>query len=137
MNKSERDAVDRWMAGHHRCFVCWWPKNDKRRIVELHHFCGGFSRSKGHDPRNYMLLCERCHGIFHSGKVYGLCPDLTAAMLLTAKAEADGGNYDPEFLAYLKNKKHLGYDPKPLPEYYITERRLNSQAWTQRQPWPK
>lgn len=137
MNKAESEAADKWLATQKRCAVCWWPKDDQRRATELHHICGGSARSKGHDPRNYLLTCERCHGIHHSGKIYGLSPDLTVAMFLTAKLESDPDNFDPEYLAYLRNKKHLGYDPAPIPDFYLTERKANERPWMERKPWPR
>ncbi len=135
MNPAEKAAVEEWLKGQHRCAVCWWPKSDGRRQCELHHICGGFSRSKGHDKRNYLLLCERCHGVFHSGKIYALCPDLDRSTLLWSKEDSDPDNYDPQFLATLKNKRHLGYEPSPPDQYYLDERKWNSGPWKNRSPW--
>ena len=125
MNEKERGALCDWVALHRCCSVCWWPESDGRRRLEVHHICGGYSRSNGHDPRNYLRLCSQCHGIYHSGKVVGLFPDLNKRILLGVKEECDPDNYDPQYLAQLKRKKHLGYDPEPLPEWYAQERYAN------------
>jgi hypothetical protein len=37
-------------------------------------------------------------------------------------------------LASLKHKKHLGYDPEPLPEYYDEQRHRNVRGWNTRTP---
>jgi hypothetical protein len=34
----------------------------------------------------------------------------------------------------LRHKKHLGYDPEPIPQYYLDERELNTLSWTARTP---
>jgi hypothetical protein len=54
-----------------------------------------------------------------------LFPDLNARILLQAKQESDPENYDPAHLAAMKHKKHLGYDPEPIPEFYLRERQRN------------
>ena len=95
---------------------------------------GGASRSKGHDPRNYVLLCARCHGVLHSGKIYALTPDLNARILLAVKQESDPERYAPQYLAELRHKKHLGYDPEPVPQFYLDERKQNASGWKQRRP---
>jgi hypothetical protein len=55
-------------------------------------------------------------------------------ILLTVKQECDPDNYDPTYLASLKHKKHLGYDPEPVPEYYLEERDRNVGSWNRRTP---
>jgi hypothetical protein len=60
--------------------------------------------------------------------------DLNTRILLGVKQECDPDNYDPEYLASLKHKKHLGYDPEPLPDYYAKERERNTGSWTSRNP---
>ena len=135
MDETQRDTLREWLATQSRCAVCWWPKTDSRRQCEVHHICGGFSRGKGHDKRNYLLLCDRCHGVFHSGKVYALCPDIDRSTLLWAKQDSDPGNYDPQYLAELKSKKHLGYEPVQPDGYYLLERKGNSGPWKYRSPW--
>jgi hypothetical protein len=45
--------------------------------------------------------------------------------LLWAKQECDPENYDPAYLASLRMKKHLGYDPEPPDEWYLAERDEN------------
>lgn len=125
MNRKEQQALTEWLDLHRCCAVCWWPESDWRRACEVHHIAGGAARAKGHHPKNYLRLCDRCHCVYHNGKVCGLFPDLHIGILLTAKQECDPENYDPEFLAQLRNKKHLGKDPEPIPDYYLQERELN------------
>jgi hypothetical protein len=60
--------------------------------------------------------------------------DLNNRILLGVKQECDPDNYDPEYLASLRHKKHLGYDPEPLPDYYAKERERNTGSWTSRNP---
>lgn len=132
MNKPERDALLLWVQEHRCCAVCWWPESDGRRRLEVHHLVGGAGRK--HDIRQYVRLCNRCHGVLHSGKIFGGFPDLTNAILLSSKQESDPENYDAAFLASLRHKKHLGYDPEPIPQYYLDERELNVLSWTARTP---
>lgn len=132
MNKSERDALLEWVQLHRCCAVCWWPESDGRRRLEVHHIMGGAGRK--HDIRNYLRLCERCHGVLHSGRIYGGFPDLTNAILLSTKQECDPENFDPAYLASLKHKKHLGYDPEPVPQWYLDEREKNVGSWKNRKP---
>lgn len=132
MNKAERAVLLEWVALHRCCAVCWWPESDGRRQLEVHHLVGGAGRK--HDVRQYVRLCSNCHTVLHSGsKVTGLC-DLSKGTLLAVKQECDPDNYDPEFLASLKMKKHLGYDPEPLPDYYQEQRQRNVKGWTHRTP---
>jgi hypothetical protein len=132
MNKAERAALLDWVQLHRCCGVCWWPESDGRRRLEVHHLVGGSGRK--HDIRQYVRLCERCHGVLHSGKIYAATPDLTNAILLYTKQECDPDNYDPEFLASLRHKKHLGYEPEPIPDYYLQERQRNTGSWKSRTP---
>ena len=132
MNKKEQAQLLTWLAEHRCCAVCWWPESDGRRSLEVHHIIGGAGRK--HDIRQYLRLCERCHGVYHSGKIYSAQPDITKKVLLSVKQECDPDNYDPVFLASLKHKKHLGYDPEPLPDYYTRERQQNITSWTARSP---
>jgi hypothetical protein len=46
-------------------------------------------------------------------------------MCLTAKREVDDANYDPEFLASLRHKRHLGYGPERYPFRVFMWRRRN------------
>jgi len=131
MNKSDRLLMQEFAAQFRSCAVCWWPETDMRRRMEIHHLVGGPGRK--HDRRNLLSLCESCHGVLHSGKVFANKPDLTHAMLLTAKQETDPEFFDPAFLASLRHKKHLGYDPEPIPDYYLEER-LRNDSWKLRTP---
>ena len=132
MNQSERSALVAWVQEHRCCGVCWWPESDGRRRLEVHHLIGGAGRK--HDIRQYVRLCDRCHGVLHSGKVYANVPDLDKCAVLGVKLECDPDNFDPEFLASLKHKKHLGYEPAPLPDYYLDERQRNVSGWKTRTP---
>jgi hypothetical protein len=132
LNKSESAALMGWVQEHRCCGVCHWPESDGRRRLEVHHLVGGAGRK--HDIRQYVRLCENCHTVLHSGsRVTGL-PDLTPAILLSTKRECDPDNYDPAYLASLKRKKHLGYDPEPIPDFYLAERQRNVQGWPYRKP---
>jgi hypothetical protein len=132
MNSKERQSIAEFVEVHRCCSVCWWPESDGRRRLEVHHIIGGAGRK--HNVRNFLRLCERCHGVFHGGKIYSCQPDLNKSILLGVKQECDPDNYDPVYLASLKHKKHLGYDPEPLPDYYAKERERNTGSWTSRSP---
>jgi hypothetical protein len=134
VTESEQAALVAWADLHRSCAICWWPESDPRRRLEVHHIVGGANRSKGHTERNYLRLCERCHGVYHSGKIHANTPDLNLGILLAAKMECDPDNYDPEFLAWLKAKKHLGVEPQSIPQFYIRERQANTYSWSSRTP---
>lgn len=125
MNAEQRAILHEWCDIHRCCAVCWWPESAWGRRLHVHHLVSGVNRAKAHDPKCYLRLCDRCHDVYHSGKVSGLFPDLNARILLTAKQESDPDNYNPGHLAALKAKRHLGYDPEPIPEFYIEERQRN------------
>jgi len=132
MNRAEQKELLAWVELHRCCAVCWWPESDGRRSLEVHHIIGGAGRK--HDIRNYLRLCSHCHGVYHSGKIFSGRANLDKRILLGVKQECDPDNYDPVFLASLKHKKHLGYDPEPLPDYYTRERQQNLTSWTARSP---
>lgn len=123
MNAADRRVLTEWASEHRSCCVCWWPESDGRRRMEIHHLQGGAGRK--HDRRNLVTLCERCHCVLHSGQVCGRYPDLDKGILLTAKRESDPEYYDPAYLASLRHKKHLGYEPSPIPQFYLDERESN------------
>lgn len=131
MNKAQRLELCEWVALHARCSVCHWPDGDPRRRLHVHHIAGGASRCKGHDKRNYLRLCGRCHDVHHSGKISANVPDITKPVVLFAKQESDPANYDPSYLAWLKSKAHLGYEPSSIPVFYVEERLANS-TWSRR-----
>lgn len=134
MNKTQRIELHEWTELHRSCAVCWWPESDPRRPLQVHHLVGGQNRSKATHPKCYLRLCDRCHDVLHDGKVAGNYPDLTRAHMLTAKQESDPENFDPAHLASLKAKKHLGYDPEPIPDFYLQERKNNVRGWSYRNP---
>lgn len=132
MTKQDRITLQEFAAEHRSCAVCWWPESDMRRRMEIHHLVQGAGRK--HDRRNLLSLCANCHSVFHSGsKVTGL-PDLNKGILLACKRESDPEFYDPEFLASLRHKKHLGYEPEEPPECYVQQRQQNVGGWHQRNP---
>jgi hypothetical protein len=132
MNKQERIDLQAWLEEHRSCAVCWWPESDGRRWLEVHHLVGGAGRK--HDIRQYVRLCNNCHTVLHSGTFLTGLPDLNKGILLGVKKECDPSNYDPVFLASLKHKKHLGYEPEELPEAYKEQRIRNVGPWTSREP---
>ena len=133
MNKQQRQELVDWAAEHRCCAICHWPESDYRRRLEVHHIVGGSNRHKAHTPRAYLSLCSRCHHVYHSGKIVALTPDITMGIILQAKQESDPDNYDPKFLASLKNKQHLGHDPEPIPQFFMDERERNL-TWSLRKP---
>ena len=132
MNKQEQADLREWLELHRCCGVCHWPESDARRWLEVHHLVGGAGRK--HDIRQYVRLCNHCHTVLHSGTYLTRRPDLNKGILLGVKRECDPDNYDPVFLASLKHKKHLGYEPEELPEFYKEERVRNVGPWNQREP---
>lgn len=132
MNKQERIDLQNWLEEHRCCSVCWWPESDGRRRLEVHHLVGGAGRK--HDVRQYVRLCNNCHTVLHSGSKLTCLPDLNPRILLGVKRECDPLNYDPAFLASLKHKKHLGYEPEELPEFYKEQRIRNVKGWSARTP---
>lgn len=132
MNKSEKLLLQEFAAQFRSCAVCWWPESDMRRRMEIHHLCQGAARK--HDRRNLLSLCSACHTVFHSGSTISGRPDLDRCILLGAKQECDPEYYDPAFLASLKHKQHLGYEPAPIPDVYLQERQRNVKGWSYRNP---
>lgn len=96
------------------CAVCW-----SRNALHIHHLQQGAGRV--HDRRNMLRLCHYCHEGLHFGGKH----DLTKGMCLTAKREVDDEFYDPEFLASLRHKRHLGYGPQRYPFRVFMWRRKN------------
>lgn len=132
MNKAEKIALQAWIDLHLCCAVCWWPESDPRRHLEVHHLQGGAGRK--HDIRNYLRLCNNCHTVLHSGTRLTGLPDLDKGILLGVKQECDPDNYDPTYLASLRHKKHLGYEPAELPDFYKEQRIRNVRGWKDRRP---
>jgi hypothetical protein len=97
------------------CAVCW----TRAHALHIHHLQQGSGRK--HDRRNLLRLCMYCHEWLHSGGKY----NLRKGHCLTAKRECDSANYDPEYLAALRLKKHLGYGPEPLPDWALYWRQRN------------
>lgn len=130
--KAEKLLLQEFAAMFRSCAVCWWPESDMRRRMEIHHLVGGAARK--HVRANLISICSNCHSVLHSGsRVTGL-PDLNKSILLAAKQECDPDYYDPYLLAKLKNKQHLGYDPEPIPDVYLEQRKRNVMGWSYRNP---
>lgn len=123
MNKDEQAELLEWVQLHRCCAVCHWPESDGRRQLEVHHLMSGSARK--HHVKQYVRLCGRCHDVFHDGQVAGNFPPLYKGTLLWAKRESDPDNYDPGYLASLRRKRHLGYEPERPHEFYMTERAAN------------
>lgn len=123
MNKSESNDLLAWVQEHRCCAVCWWPESDGRRSLDVHHLMSGSARK--HDIRQYVRLCHRCHDVYHSGRVVGNFPPMYKSTLLWAKLDSDPDNYDPKYLASLRRKQHLGYEPEPPHQFYMDERQAN------------
>lgn len=97
------------------CAVCW----SRDHALHIHHLQQGAGRV--HDRRCLLRLCHYCHDGLHFGGKH----NLTKGMCLTAKREVDDAFYDPEFLAALRHKKHLGYGPQRYPFLVFHWRRKN------------
>jgi len=134
MKQREVMELLEWSEQHRSCAICWWPSFDHRRGMEVHHLVGGPNRSKGHSPFNYLKLCDRCHHLYHSGKIVANVPALNMRHLLSAKKETDEEIYDPAKLAALKNRKALHWEEEPIPEYYMLERQRNVGHYNERMP---
>lgn len=134
LNSKQITQLLAWSEEHRSCAICWWPSTDYRRNMEVHHIVGGNVRSKSHEVWNYLKLCDRCHMVYHSGKVAANVPDLHLGHMLNAKRESDSENYFPDKLAALKNRLALPKDPEPIPEFYLRERERNVLHYKDRTP---
>lgn len=132
LTKADKLAMQEFACLFMSCAVCWWPESDMRRRMEIHHLIGG--RGRKHDRRNFLSLCSNCHAVLHSGPRLTGLPDLNKGILLGCKRETDPDFYDPVYLAGLLHKKHLGYEPEPVPEWYLKERERNAGTWHNRNP---
>lgn len=124
---TERQVMEllQWSEQFRSCAICWWPSYDMRRDMEVHHIVGGPNRSKGHVTWNYLKLCDRCHAVYHSGKIAANVPELHLGHILWAKQQSEPEDFDIARLAALKNRVGLAKDPEPLPQYYMNEREDN------------
>lgn len=134
MNDQQLMELLKWSEDHMQCAICWWPSTDMRRGMEVHHIVGGSNRSKGHVVENYLKLCDRCHMVYHGGKVVANVPDLHMGHILEAKRKADPENYDIEKLAEIKNRKALHWEPEKIPSHYLHERIRNLRGYEDRKP---
>lgn len=121
MTAAERRLFDELSILWVRCAVC--HARQCWRGMHFHHIVPGAGRK--HDRRNLLRLCGDCHDTLHQGPPANV-PDLTRGMILTAKQEVDPEHYDLAWLAGLAHKKWLGYDPEPLADWYIEQRRRNA-----------
>ena len=112
-----------YAESHDRCAICHYRKYRPGRNMELHHIVGRYGKER-HDHRNLIMLCNTCHWAVHN-RVPPPFDGLSNCHVLAAKREEDPDQFDPAFLASLRRKKHLGYDPEDIPEAYIDERTHN------------
>lgn len=110
-----REDLSAFAAEYPFCAVCW----SRTEGLHIHHLQQGAGRS--HDRRNLLRLCHWCHEALHFGGKL----DLRKGTMLTAKREVDDAYYDPAFLASLRHKVHLGYDPMRYPALVFVWRRKN------------
>lgn len=110
-----RDELSAFAEAYQFCAVCW----SSDHALHIHHLQQGAGRV--HDRRCLLRLCHYCHDGLHFGGKH----DLTKGMCLTAKREVDDEFYDPQFLASLRHKKHLGYGPERYPFRVFHWRRKN------------
>lgn len=96
------------------CWLCF-----SQRELQIHHICGRRGMDP-HDPRNLFRACRFCHELYHSGsrteRYVGL------EHILYAKRHHDPDNYDPQYLASIRGRKHLGVEPM-VPDwwpYYVS-----------------
>jgi len=126
--ESNEITMSDYMMLHPHCAICHWPGTRKGRRLELHHIVAGPGRKNPPDGSNWLCTCSRCHVAIHSRiPEYG---ELSKGAVLTAKIQEDGP-LDLQALASLKHKKHLGYDPEPIPEPFLQDRIRNGGD-----PWP-
>jgi hypothetical protein len=119
-------SKDDYTMLHGRCAVCHWPIERRGRTLEIHHIVGGAGRID--IPENWLLACGRCHRAIHDKlPEYG---ELPKGAVLAAKFEEDG-EFDPSILAALKHRKSLPYEPCPIPEKFLSDRRKRGGK-----PWP-
>lgn len=95
------------------CAICWAVQG-----LHIHHIAQGAGRI--HEKFNLLRLCFNCHHLVHSG---GRTRDVSRGQCLTAKLSSDPQNYDPESVAALRHRLHLGYDPELLAPWMLEERK--------------
>lgn len=121
----DKKLLQEYAESHDRCAICHFRKYRPGRNMEIHHVVGRYGKTP-HDHRNLILLCNTCHWAIHN-----LVPPpfdgLSNSHILTAKQEEDG-EVDLEYLASCRRRKHLGYDPEPIPQAYLDERVHNHGA---------
>lgn len=121
----DKKLLQEYAESHDRCAICHFRKYRPGRHMELHHVVGRYGKNP-HDHRNLIMLCNTCHWSIHN-----LVPPpfdgLSNSHILSAKQEEDG-EVDLEYLASCRRRKHLGYDPEPIPQAYLDERIHNDGA---------
>jgi hypothetical protein len=118
----DQKLLQEYAESHDRCAICHFRKYRPGRNMELHHVVGRYGKTP-HDHRNLIMLCNTCHWAIHN-IVPPPFDGLSNSHILTAKEEEDG-EVDLEFLASCRRRKHLGYDPEPIPPAYLEERGHN------------
>ena len=100
MSKGALSAfADRFQA----CWLC-----DSFSELQIHHICGRRGKDP-HDRRNLFRICDNCHRLYHDGSKTERYIDMSH--VLYCKKYCDSDFYDPSFLASLRGRKHLGYEP--------------------------
>ena len=121
----DKKLLHEYAESHDRCAICHFRKYRPGRHMELHHVVGRYGKAP-HDHRNLIMLCNTCHWAIHN-IVPPPFDGLSNSHILSAKQEEDG-EVDLEFLASCRRRKHLGYDPEPIPQAYLDERAHNDGA---------
>jgi hypothetical protein len=119
-----RRLLASYAESHDRCAICHFRKYRPGRRMEIHHIVGRFGPTP-HNHRGLVMLCNTCHHAVHN-RVPPPFDGLKNAHVLTAKEEEDG-EVDLVYLAGCRRKKHLGYDPEPIPKAYLDERSENDE----------
>lgn len=108
-----------YLQQHDSCAVCWkrWTKFGAN--IQVHHLVGGSGRKDVLE--NLLTLCQECHDEYHRGF------KLTPGMMLTAKRESDGENYDEAVILELLGRKAFSdrWTPVPFPEFVLESRERN------------
>lgn len=121
----DKEAVWRWSREHDTCACCHAYVGMIGTILETHHI---IKAGRSDEPCNLLRLCRFCHKLAEGEKVPhpsgGHWPNLSLAMCLKLKMEADPHEWKPERLAELRHSNLP--DLKPLPELLVKERLVNN-----------
>jgi Holliday junction resolvase RusA-like endonuclease len=104
-----RSTLSQFAEEFQQCWIC-----DSICDLQIHHICGRRGKDP-HDRRNLFRICDFCHRLYHDGSATQRSIDISH--ILYAKWYCDRAHYNPEFLASLRGRKHLGADPR-RPEWW-------------------